>query len=102
MGIDNVEYMLKDANDLDYRQLDNNSVVVNTSLQNMPGRDWFDNLPAGTLTVMQARDNDPGAQFHSTQDIVKKFPLSKIIYQGSADLEDPETAYTRYMVIGIK
>lgn len=101
-GADNVEYMLADANDLDYRQLGSQGCVVNTSLTDMPGTDWFGNIPPGTLVALQARDHDPGQQFHSTKDIEQKFPLSRVLYSGSFDLEDPETLYTRFMVIGIK
>ena len=102
MGLGNTEYMLKDANDLDYRQLDKDGVVINTSLTDMQGQDWFDRIPAGTLVVMQSRDRDPGNAAHSTQDIIDRFPLSEIIYDGELKLQDPETEYTRYMVIGIK
>lgn len=101
-GADNVEYMQKDANDLDYRQLGRDGVVVNTSLTDMKGTDWFENIPAGTTVVLQARDNDPGEQFHSAEDIQQKFPLSQVLYSGSLDLEDPETQYTRFMTIGVK
>jgi hypothetical protein len=102
LGMGNTEYMLKDANDLDYRQLGDDGVVVNTSLTDMQGQAWFDNIPAGTLVVLQSRDHDPGNAAHSTQDIMDRFPLSEIIYEGKLDLEDPETKYTRFMVIGIK
>ncbi len=102
MGIGNTEYMLKDANDLDYRQLGRDGVVINTSLTDMQGQDWFDNIPAGTLVALQSRDHDPGNEAHSTQDIIDRFPLSEIIYDGELKLQDPETRYTRYMVIGIK
>lgn len=102
MGVDNVEYMLKDANDLDYRQVDDNSVVVNTSLTDMPGQQWWQNIPPGTLVALQARDHDPGEQYRGTQDIEKKFPMSEVLYQGSVKLQDPETAYRRFMVIGRK
>jgi len=102
LGMDNTEYMLKDANELDYSQLGNNGVVINTSLTDMQGQAWFDNIPSGALVVMQSRDHDPGNAAHSTQDIIDRFPLSKIVYDGKLQLEDPETAYTRYMVIGIK
>lgn len=102
VGADDVEHMLADANDLDYRQLGDHGVVVNTSLTDMPGRAWFDNIPPGTLVAMQARDHDPGRQFHSTQDILDRYPLTKIEYQGKLDLQDPETPYTRFMVIGRK
>lgn len=102
MGMNNTEYMLKDANDLDYRQLGSDGVVINTSLTDMQGQAWFDHIPSGTLVVMQSRDHDPGIAAHSTQDIIDRFPLSEVIYDGELDLADPETEYTRYMVIGIK
>jgi hypothetical protein len=99
---DNVEYMLKDSNKLDYRQLGDAGVVINTSLTDMPGRAWFLNIPDGTLVVMQGRDHDPNHNFESTQDIVDRFPLSQVLYHGKMQLRDPETEYTRYMVIGRK
>ena len=102
VGADNTEYMLADANKIDYRQLGDRGVVINTSLTDMPGRAWYLNIPDGTLVVMQARDNDPGEQFHGTRDIVNKFPLRQVLYHGSMRLRDPETEYTRYMVIGRK
>ena len=102
VGARDVDHMLADANDLDYRQLGPDGVVINTSLTDMPGRAWFRKIPAGTLVVMQARDHDPGRQFHSTQDILRRFPLSRVQYQGELALEDPETQYKRFMVIGRK
>jgi hypothetical protein len=101
-GARNIEHMLKDSNKLDYRQLGDAGLVINTSLTDMPGRAWFLNIPAGTLVAMQARDHDPGQQYHDTQDIVDRFPLSKVLYHGKMKLRDPETEYTRYMVIGHK
>lgn len=101
-GADNIEYMHKDSNKLDYRQLGDAGLVINTSLTDMPGRSWFLNIPEGTLVAMQARDQDPGQQFASTQDIVDRFPLSSVLYHGKMRLRDPETEYTRYMVIGRK
>lgn len=102
IGVHDVEHMYRDANDLDYRRLDDDGVVINCSLTDMKGRAWFDNIPRGTLVVMQARDHDPGYQFNDTQDILAKFPLRKVLYQGKMSLEDPETPYTRFMVIGEK
>ena len=102
VGADNVEYMYKDANDLDYRQLGMDGAVINCSLTDMDGKDWFQHIPNGTLVVMQARDHDPGYQFHSTDDILEKFPLSQVLYQSKLKLKDPETHYHRFMVIGRK
>lgn len=102
IGAERVEYMNKDANDLDYRQLGNAGVVINTSLTDMDGTDWYRHIPDGTLVVMQARDRDPGNQFSSPEDIVKKFPLDQVLYSGTMELKDPETRYHRFMVIGRK
>ena len=102
VGADNVEYMLADSNKLDYRQLGEGGCVVNTSLTDMPGRSWFLNIPAGTMVVLQGRDQDPGQEYHGTQEIVDRFPLSQVLYHGRMRLRDPETEYTRYMVIGRK
>jgi hypothetical protein len=102
VGADNVEHMLRDANELDYRQVGRGGAVVNVSLTNIAQDQWFENIPPGTMVVMQARDQDAGEQYHSIQDIVNRFPLSQVLYQGTMQLQDPETKYHRYMVIGIK
>ena len=102
VGAQNVEYMLADSNRLDYRQLGDRGCVINTSLTDMSGRAWFLNIPEGTLVAMQARDQDPGQQFSSTQDIVDRFPVGQVLYHGRMQLRDPETEYTRFMVIGRK
>lgn len=102
VGADNVEHMLRDANRLDYRQLGSNGAVINTGLTDIDGREWFDRIPSGTIVVMQARDQNSGNQFSSADDILEKFPLSQVSYSGSLQLQDPETAYRRFMVIGTK
>ena len=102
IGATNVKYMLKDANEIDYQQLGDAGVVVNTSLTEMNQKEWFDHIPAGTLVALQARDQDPGVQYHNAQDIQRRYPLSQVLYRGSIQLRDPETKYTRYMTIGVK
>ena len=101
-GVDNVEFMLKDANNLDYQQLGDSGVVVNTSLTEMPEAAWFEHIPAGTLVAMQARDNDLGVRYHESQDIQRRYPLSQVLYRGAIQLQDPETQYQRFMTIGRK
>ncbi len=101
IGARDVEQMNKNANQVDYRQLGPDGVVINTSLTDMDGTDWYKHIPPGTLVALQARDHDPGHQFRSEDDIVKKFPLN-VLYKGSLDLEDPETKYKRFMAIGTK
>jgi len=102
LGYNHVEHMRLDANDLDYRQLDSQGVVVNASLTDMKGHGWFQNIPTGTLVVMQARDQVQENPFFGTKDIQQRFPLSQVMYSGSLALKDPETEYTRFMTIGVK
>jgi hypothetical protein len=102
VGAEHVEYMCKDANDLNYHQLGDNGLIINCSLNDMPGTDWFKNIPKNTLVVMQARDHTSENQFKSPSDIVEKFPLDQLLYSGTKHLQDPETHYNRFMVIGRK
>jgi mRNA-degrading endonuclease HigB of HigAB toxin-antitoxin module len=51
---------------------------------------------------MQARDQVENEQFAGPEDIEQKFPFDQVLYSGELELEDPETEYTRFMIIGIK
>jgi hypothetical protein len=91
LGVDDkIETMVKDVNDLDFRQVTDLSAVINTSVNDMDSMTWFDNIPAGTVVALQSRES------------LENFEFTKKLYSGEKDLEDPETKYTRYMVIGIK
>ena len=98
MGIgDRTQHMIADVNDLDYRQADQPSVVINTSTNDIRGDQWFQNIPAGTIVVLQGRD----AINPSLQEFVADYPMDQIMYKGQLALQDPQTQYHRYMVIGI-
>ena len=77
--------------------------VINTSTNDM-SRAWMQRVPAGTLTVMQGRDNlvDPRIETERAGVFYLKFPLETTVYWGQRRLRDPETRYTRYMKIGYK
>lgn len=104
LGIDNeVEFMSTDANSLDYRHAKYPSLVINTSCNEIKGTEWFDNIPDGTFVAMQARNNgDSVNQFDNLGEFADKYILSDTYFCDSLDLKDPETNYTRYMIIGIK
>lgn len=103
IGAKNVDHLLQDANDLDYQSIDADTVVVNTSVNDMQNKGWFDNIPQNTLVAMQTRNQNPThCKYQSNQDLRLHFPLSKVLYQGQKSLRDPETKYTRFMVIGYK
>jgi hypothetical protein len=96
--------MQKDANDLDYRQLGADGLVINFSTTNIEGSDWFDHIPKGTMVVLKGRNNDEGAvnKFTNLDEFRTKYPLTKTLYSGSLNLQDRTTDYDCYLVIGIK
>ena len=88
-----------------YSRLQLTHELINTSTNDISDHGWFDNIPAGTLVVLQGRDHvkaDAEHNFASPDELLEMFPLETVLYQGTMDLEDPETKYTRGMVIGIK
>jgi hypothetical protein len=105
MHIENVQHMQADANKIDYRQLQQPGIVINTSTNDIPDHGWFDHVPEGTIVVLQGRDAvAKGAEhtYNSPEELLDMFPLETVLYSGTWDLEDPETAYQRSMAIGIK
>jgi SAM-dependent methyltransferase len=91
---DRIEPMVKDANRLDYRQLDPDGLVINTSCHDMENRGWFDHIPAGVLVALQSRDD--------VDHDLDQYDLSETLYQGSRSARDPETRYTSVLRIGVK
>lgn len=96
------EPMLKDANTLDYRQLDKNGLVINTGTHDIKGSGWWKNIPKGTLVVLQSRDRIEHPVHTTLEEFDRDFPMSKTLYVGETKLTDPETQYNRFMKIGIK
>jgi hypothetical protein len=95
MGIDDrIEPMVQDANELDYRQLDPDGLVINCSCHDMDNRGWFDHIPAGVLVALQSRDD--------VDDDLSEYNLSRTLYQGTRSAQDPETDYTSLLRIGVK
>ena len=91
---DRIEPMVADANELDYRQLDSNGLVINCSIHDMPNSGWFDHIPRGVMVALQSRtdvDHD-----------IDSYALKPILYDGTKQLADPETEYTSLLRIGIR
>ena len=103
-AVHRVTPMLVNANDLDYQHLGPQGLVINTSVTNMSGAGWFDNIPRGTRLAMLARNNDPKARnkFNSVADLATQFPLSQIEYSGTLSDRDPQTEFDHFLVIGLK
>jgi hypothetical protein len=94
LNIHNVEYMAKDANRLNYQQLDQDGLVINTSCHDMDNRGWFDHIPAGVIVALQSRDD--------VDHDLDAYDLSRTLYQGSRSAQDPETRYQSLLRIGVK
>jgi hypothetical protein len=95
MGIDDkIEPMVKDANTLDYRQLDSSGLLINCSCHDMKNQGWFDNIPPGVMVALQSRDD--------VNDDLTNYSLSQTLFEGTRQLSDPETEYTSILKIGIK
>jgi len=95
MGLDDrIEPMVQDANQLDYRQLDQDGLVINTSCHDMDNRGWFDHIPAGVLVALQSRDD--------VDHDLSEYDLSQTLYQGQRSAQDPETDYRSVLRIGVK
>jgi hypothetical protein len=105
LGLDSkTQSMLKDANRLDYQQLGPNGLVINLSCHNIKGQAWLDHIPEGTMVVLQARNQDPGAvnQYKNFAQFDQALPLSQPLYQDRLSLTDPDGDYEQYMKIGIR
>jgi hypothetical protein len=95
MGMDDrIEPMVQDANKLDYRQLDGDGLVINTSCHDMENRGWFDHIPDGVMVALQSRDD--------VDHDLDQYDLSRTLYQGTRKARDPETRYTSVLRIGVK
>jgi hypothetical protein len=97
-----IEHMVKDVNLLDYQQLDKNSIVINTSVLDIDDTVWWDNIPKGTVVILQSRNETKNTPHEKLSDLENDFPMSKILFKDTVQLEDPETKYHRFMIVGIK
>lgn len=96
-----VSHLHMDANHLQYLLLDHHpGCVINTSTGEMPQGDWWHHIPQGTLVALQARNHPPGCR--DLAQMRQQFALSKVFYQGEKHLHDPQTSYSRFMLIGLK
>lgn len=96
------QHMLKDVNTLNYKQLDKDSLVINTSVNDIQGEEWFNRIPEGTLVALQSRNNVDSAQYQNLKELDQEFFLTDNLFLDEVTLEDPETQYQRFMKIGVK
>lgn len=80
------------------------SLIINTSVNNIENAGWFENIPLGTLVVLQSRNKDPAGvnPCNSEGELAANYPLSEVLYMGKLRLQEKQGSYARFMVIGIK
>jgi hypothetical protein len=99
---DRLESMNKNANEINYRQLDADGLVINTSTQDINGKDWFRNIPKGVYVAIQDRNATRSSQHSNVEEFSQAYPLSKTMFLGKKRLSDETKDYVRFMKIGIK
>lgn len=100
LGLD-IRAIQANANYLDYERA---SLIINTSVNNIENAGWFENIPLGTLVVLQSRNRDPQAvnDCNSAAELAAQYPLTQTLYMDKLRLTNEHGAYARFMVIGVK
>ena len=96
----NTKHHCADANQLMY---DNVDCVINPSINNIVGDDWYNNIPKGKLCLFQTENVavEKGCP-QNLQELIKKYPLKKYLYQGTLKSSDKDGQLLRSMTIGYK
>jgi len=99
---DKIEHLRMDVNDLRYELLDVDGLVINTSCNNIEGDEWFKRIPSGTMVALQSRNQDPNAvnKHRNLSEFCDSYRLSDVFFKGSLPLNEGESTYDRFMMIG--
>jgi len=79
--------------------------IINTSTEHFDSNDWFDNIPAGTLVVLQGNNmnhDDHASICTGLEHFNFMYPLSETLFKGELEFTYPDWGFTRYMLIGKK
>lgn len=93
-----------DVNKIDYSE-HNPQIVINTSVEHMTDRDWFDRIPDGTLVAIQATNmpnHDHKNKFYSSDELKSAYKMTKTMLWGSKNFKYETWSFDRFMVIGLK
>lgn len=92
-----------DINQLDYAHAPH--VIINSSVEHMSMDLWWEKIPKGVIVCLQASDmdhDDHCNKFYSTQEMLERYQLSDLYYEGVKRFEYDEFSFHRYMIIGVK
>jgi hypothetical protein len=95
-----------DVNNIDWWAVGQQpSIIINTSVEHIESREWFDRIPEGTFVVLQGNDmphDDHVASYPSQEAFAAAWPLKELLYTGTKHFAYPDWAFNRYMIMGIK
>jgi hypothetical protein len=82
-------------------------IVINTSVEHVEGRAWFDEkIVEGTIVVIQSNDMDHLDEHVNTvksvDDLAAQYEMSKVLFKGKKYFDYDTWGFNRFMVIGIK
>ena len=87
--------------DANYIAYTNTNCIINTATEHFVSNYWFDNIPDGTLCLLQGNDliiEDHVNCPKNLEHFKSMFPLQTIKFEGKKKFD----MYTRYMIIGYK
>ena len=90
-----------DVNDIDYT--DPPDIVINSSVEHIDSRQWFDRIPVGTIVVLQGNDmphEDHVAEYKTLDEFKQAWPLSEMLYEGQRRFQYDDWGFSRWMIIG--
>ena len=93
-----------DCNDMNFTN-ETPDIIINCSTEHFTTSKWFEDIPKGTLVVLQSNNmthDDHFSCVDSLADFAKLFPLTPFLYQGTLDFNYPTWKFSRYMLIGNK
>jgi hypothetical protein len=80
-------------------------LVINTSTEHFDTMDWWNNIPKGTVVVLQGNDmphEDHHVHSSCLQDFLATYPVSELEYSGEKEFVYPDWRFKRFMLIGTK
>jgi hypothetical protein len=99
----------KDINTLDFSNIDNESIFINCSVDQIDTTEWYNVIPDNSLICIQSTDLPvTHTQWEITQsysnlkEFTDVYPIKRLIYYDSVKIEYSHLSFNRHMLIGIK
>jgi len=108
--IKNENKLVEEYNSKDFANFD---VIINTSVEDISTKEWFNKIPKSKMIVLQTCNLLPDvAQQYNNWNILdpnpsfeifkNKYPMKKILFEGEKQFDYGDLKYSRYMLIGKK